>query len=133
MNANEQDFLILFKDVSVKCCKCYADYWRSLRKDQNKKDCFHFDYSIEKVKSFRKYFSEERTLFHFCINCFNVIMCSIPISIVEFEVNQRKCGGCVANILLGNEIGRNGLSEKIWNGCINFVIERFSKDDFIIV
>ena len=133
MNANEQDFLIPFKDVSVKCCKCYADYWRSLRKDQDKKDCFHFDYSIKKVKSFRKYFSEERTLFHFCINCFNVIMCSIPISIVEFEVNQRKRGGCVANILLGNEIGRNGLSEKICNGCINFVIERFSKDDFIIV
>ena len=23
MNANEQDFLIPFKDVSVKCCKCY--------------------------------------------------------------------------------------------------------------
>ena len=55
-------------------------------------------------------------------------MCSIPISIVEFEINQRKRGGCVANILLGNET-----IEKICNGCINFVIERFSKDDFIIV
>ena len=80
------------------------------------------------MKSFRKYYCEDRTLFHFCIKCFNVIMYSIPISIVEFEINQRKRGGCVANILLGNET-----IEKICNGCINFVIERFSKDDFIIV
>ena len=128
MNANEQDFLIQFKDVSVKCCKCYADYWKSLRNDQSKKEYFHFDYSIEKVKSFRKYYCEDRTLFHFCIKCFNIIMCSIPISIVEFEINQHKRGGYVANILLGNET-----IEKICNGCINFVIERFSKDDFIIV
>ena len=128
MNGKEQDFLIPFKDVSVKCCKCYVDYWKLLRINQDKKNYFMFDYSIEKVKSFRKYYCDDKTLFHFCIKCFDAILYSVPFSIVQFEINQRKRGGCVANIFLGNE-----KIENICNGCINFVIQNFSKDDFIIV
>ena len=128
MNAEEKEYLIPFKEICVKCCKCYVDYWKLLRKEQKQKDYFKFDYSIEKVKSFRKYFSDERKLFHFCINCFNVIMCSIPISVIKFEINHKKRGGCVASILLGNES-----VDMICNGYINFVIERFSNDSFLTV
>ena len=126
----EQEYLIPFKDISIKCCKCYVDYWKSNR--QKIKECsgtvIKFDYSIEKVKSYRKFFHEDKTLFHFCIDCFACIMASAPFPLVEFEIRFRRRGGCVANILMGNESLDN-----ICNGCINFVIERFSKDDFIIV
>ena len=48
----EQEHLISFKDTSIKCCKCYVDYWKLQRK--NVKECavIKFDYSIEKVKSY---------------------------------------------------------------------------------
>ena len=128
MNGKEQDYLIPFKHNSVKCCKCYVDYWKLMREKDNKNsfNCFKFDYSIEKVKSFRKYFQDDNTLFHFCIDCFKNVMITVPISLIEFEVRFR--GGCIANALMGNESVEN-----ICNSCINFVIERFSKDDFIIV
>ena len=128
MNGKEQDYLIQFKDTSVKCCKCYVDYWKSLRENTKESLYFKFDYSIEKVKSFRKYFYDDKTLFHFCIDCFSCVMSTVPISLVEFEIRFRRRGGCIANVLMGNESVEN-----ICNSCINFVIERFSKDDFIIV
>ena len=126
----EQEYLIPFKDISIKCCKCYVDYWKSNR--QKIKECsgtvIKFDYSIEKVKSYRKFFHEDKTLFHFCIDCFACMMASASFPLVEFEIRFRRRGGCVANILMDNESLDN-----ICNCCINFVIERFSKDDFIIV
>ena len=126
----EQEYLISFKDISIKCCKCYVDYWKLQRK--NVKECssavIKFDYSIEKVKSYRKFFHEDKTLFHFCIDCFACIMASAPFPLVEFEIRFRRRGGCVANILMGNESLDN-----ICNGCINFVIENFSNDYFKIV
>ena len=73
MNGKEQDFLIPFKDVSVKCCKCYVDYWKLLRINQDKKDYFMFDYSIEKAKSFRNYYCDDK---HFFISVSNVLMLS---------------------------------------------------------
>ena len=60
MNGKEQDYLIPFKDTSVKCCKCYVDYWKSMRENNSECPYFKFDYSIEKVKSFRKYFQDEK-------------------------------------------------------------------------
>ena len=39
-----------------------------------------FDYSVEKAFSYRKYFPHDRMLFHFCINCLNEIVNSIPLS-----------------------------------------------------
>ena len=128
MNSKEEDCFIPFKSTSVKCCKCYVDYWKSLRERQSKESCFKHDYSIEKVKSFRKYFCEDKTLFHFCIDCFKSIMVSIPVSLLDFEMCFRQRGGCIAGILRGEET-----LENICDTCINFVIERFSKDDFIIV
>ena len=126
----EQEYLIPFKDISIKCCKCYVDYWKSLRKQI--KECsgsiIKFDYSIEKVKSYRKFFHEDKTLFHFCNNCFGCMMMAVPISLVEFEIRFRHRRGCVASILLGNQS-----LENICDSCINFVIERFSNDDFKIV
>ena len=44
MNGKEQDYLIPFKDTSVKCCKCYVDYWKSLRENTKKSLYFKFDY-----------------------------------------------------------------------------------------
>ena len=128
MNPVEQEYLVPFKEISIKCCKCYGGYWKLLRKEQNQKDYFKFDNSIEKVKSFCRYFSDDGILFHFCINCFNIVMSSVPISVVMFEINHKKRGGCVANVLLGNES-----IDKVCNGCINFVVERFSSDSFLTV
>ena len=126
----EHQFIIALKDISVESCRCYVDYWRSLRKQL--KECsvsvIKFDYSIEKVKSYRKFFHDDRTLFHFCIDCFARIMRSVPFSLVEFEIRFRRGGGCIASVLLGND-----LPENVCNSCINFVIDNFSKDDFITV
>ena len=94
MNGKEQDYLIPFKDTSVKCCKCYVDYWKLLRENTKKDLHFKFDYSIEKVKSFRKYFYDDKTLFHFCIDCFGRIMTTVPFSLVEFAIRFRHRGGC---------------------------------------
>ena len=126
----EHQFIIALKDISVESCRSYVDYWRSLRKQL--KECsvsvIKFDYSIEKVKSYRKFFHDDRTLFHFCIDCFARIMRSVPFSLVEFEIRFRRRGGCIASVLLGNDP-----SENVCNSCINFVIDNFSKDDFITV
>ena len=128
MNGQEQDYLISFKDTTIKCCKCYVDYWKSLREKTKEYSYFKFDYSIKKVKSFRKFFQEDKTLFHFCIDCFGCVMIAVPISLVEFEIRFRCRGGCIANALMGNQS-----IENICNGCVNFIIERFSEDKFIIV
>ena len=128
MNGQEQDDLIPFKDTSVKCCKCYVDYWKLLRENTKEYSYFKFDNSIKKVKSFRKYFYDDKTLFHFCIDCFSRVMSTAPILLVEFEICFCRGGDCIANALMGNESVEN-----ICNSCINFVIDRFSKDDFIIV
>ena len=121
----EHQFIIALKDISVESCRCYVDYWRSLRKQL--KECsvsvIKFDYSIEKVKSYRKFFHEDKTLFHFCIDCFACIMASVPFPLLEFEIRFRCRRGCVANILTGNESLNN-----ICNSFINFVIENFSGD-----
>ena len=127
MNTKEEDCFIPLKSTSVKCFKCYVDYWKSLKERSSTGSCFKHDYSIEKVKSFRKYFCEDKTLFYFCIDCFKSIMVSILISFVDFEMRFGQRGGCVAGILRGEET-----LENICNSCINFVIERFSKDDLNI-
>ena len=44
MNGQEQDYLISFKDTTIKCCKCYVDYWKSLREKTKEYSYFKFDY-----------------------------------------------------------------------------------------
>ena len=127
MNDKQQDSFIPIKETRVKCCKCCVQYWKSIReKSSDGSYCFKFDHSIEKVKSFRKYFCDDKTLFHFCIACFGSVIATVPISIVEFEMCFRNCGGCVANVLINNESVEN-----VCNGYINFVIQNFTNDDFI--
>ena len=31
MSGKNQDFILEFQNISVKCCKCYVDYWKSIR------------------------------------------------------------------------------------------------------
>ena len=52
-SSREEICLLPFKDISVKCCKCYIDYWNSLRQsNDNQSNIIDYDYSIEKVKTF---------------------------------------------------------------------------------
>ena len=126
----EEDILISFKDISIKCCICYIDYWKSLRKrvKEVSGSVVKFDYSIEKTKSFRKYYEDDKVLFHFCINCFGIVLRSAPLSIIELEMQFRNRGGCIAATLLGFQP-----FDKICNSCVNFVIERYSETFFKIV
>ena len=126
----EHEFIIAFKDITVASCRCYVDYWRSLRKQlkEYSGSIIKYDYSIEKVKSYRKFFHNDKTLFHFCINCFVRIMRSLPFSLVEFEIRFRCRAGCIGSVLLGID-----KPENVCNSCINFVIDNFSKDDFTTV
>ena len=39
----------------IKSCKCYAEYWKELK--EKAKPYVPFDYSIEKVFTYRKYFA----------------------------------------------------------------------------
>ena len=129
MNGKQQESLISIKETCIKCCKCYVQYWKSIREKSSNGPCsFTFDLSIEKVKSFRKYFSHDKTLYHFCVGCFGNVIAAIPIPIVEFETGFRNRGGCVVNVLMNNQSVEN-----VCNGYINFVIENFSNDDFIIL
>ena len=127
MNSREGDCLIPFKEISVKCSKCYVDYWKSLRESSKLKIIEH-DYSIEKVKTYRKYFVEEKTLLHFCLDCFKTITVSIPLSGVISEMKLCSRGGCVAAVLLGDIT-----FEEICSCCVNFIVERFANNEFTIV
>ena len=49
MNTKEEDCFIPLKSTSVKCFKCYVDYWKSLKERSSTGSCFKHDYSIEKV------------------------------------------------------------------------------------
>ena len=127
MNSKKEDCcLIPFKCVSVKCCKCYINYWKSLRQSKEANIIDH-DYSIEKVKTFQKFFIEDKTLLHFCVECFERVLVTIPLSVTISKIRSRSRGGCVTAYLVG-EI----LPEDICTACINFVVERFT-DDFIII
>lgn len=124
--------LLIFNETTIKCCKCYEEYWRKKRdsssSDKERVNVFTFDYSIEKVKSFRKYFEEDRILFHFCINCLQYIMLSIPLPILEFEAKERIRGGCIVKFLAGS-ITVN----EVCNGCFTFAIHQFSNDSCISI
>ena len=60
----EKNYLIQFDCIKVTCCGCYENYWNGIRKSNE--TMYNFDYSIEKTKSFRKFFQQEMILFHFC-------------------------------------------------------------------
>ena len=123
---NSKEFVLSFNDTSVKSCKCYVDYWKSIR-ELNGSNTVHHDSSIEKVKTFRKYFPEDKLLLYFCVKCFQKVVVTIPLSVIISEMRSRSRGGCVGYFLLGEKN-----CDEICDSCIMFVIERFS-NDFITV
>ena len=126
MSSKKVKFVLVFNEISVKSCKCYVDYWKSLRQLKGSNLVQHDD-SIEKVKTFRKYFPEDKTLLYFCINCFERVMVTIPLFAIVSEMRFRSRGGCVGYFLIGEKN-----CDEICDSCIMFVVERFIYD-FIIV
>ena len=137
MNANhqEQNYLIPFEHTIIKCCPCYEIYWKDLRKSN--RSFFTLDYSIEKRKTFQKFYCNERTLFHFCVKCFKKVIFSNQFLIVQsreyfleeaFNKFLVSSGSCISGILKGKFDVENTC-----NGCVNFIIARFKADDVKIV
>ena len=91
-----------------------------------------------KKKSFRKFFLENKTLFHFCAGCLKKAIFNIQFIIVTFQeyysgnnFNQFfvVCETtCIAQILKGK-----CNIEDICNGCIQFMLERFKDSDVKII
>ena len=126
MNSKKVERILPFNEISVKSCKCYVDYWKSLRQLKGPNSIQHDD-SIEKVKTFQKYFPEDETLLYFCVKCFQKVMVTIPLSAIVSEMRFRSRGGCVGYFLIGEKN-----CDEICDSCIMFVVERFIYD-FIIV
>ena len=126
MSGKNQDFILEFQNISVKCCKCYVDYWKSLRQLKGIRKIDH-DSSIEKVKTYRKYYPEDKELLHFCIDCFKRVMFTIPMSVIIFEMRFHSRACCVGYFLLGEK-----MCDEICDTCVNFVIKIFNSD-FITV
>ena len=126
MNNEKGGIVLAFNDISVKCCKCYVDYWKSIRKLKGSNTVEH-DSSIEKVKTFRKYFPEDKLLLYFCIECFQRVLVSIPLSDVVSEMLHRSRGGCVGYFLINEKF-----CDEICDTCIMFIVEKFG-NDFVTV
>ena len=136
MNKNEVNCRLQLDNFIVKSGQCYENYWRSIR--ESNEEVFQFDYSIEKKKSFRKVFLENKALFHFCAGCLKKAIFNIQFIIVTFQeyysgnnFNQFfvVCETtCIAQILKGK-----CNIENICNGCIQFMLERFKDSDVKII
>ena len=79
--------------TTVRCCRCYSDYWKFLK--GQKTAHIAFDYSIEKAFFYRKYFNEEGILYHFCINCLYELTATVPMVLISFEIQTKVCGLCL--------------------------------------
>ena len=112
----ETESLIPVKVTTFKSCKCYTDYWKTIK--LLTLPCVVFDYSIEKTLSFRKYFYDRKLFYHFCVQCFYEIVLSIPLDVIEHE-NLNGHLGCLKSheMLLKNDCCL---------GCINYIIEHYS-------
>ena len=105
--------LILLNQTTVKSCKCYEQYWKTMKTSAF--PFVEFNYSIEKTLSFRIY--RQDLLYHFCINCFYDIVLSIPMEIIEYE-NLKGHMGCFKykSMVLGEPCPM----------CVNYIIEYYS-------
>ena len=124
-HSHYQSYLVPMSNTTVKTCRCYEKYWRQLKVLTF--PVVEFNYAIEKSFSYRKYFPHEGLLYHFCINCLNDIVNSIPLRIIEFEM-QKGHIGCIFKvryhcILLGQSCP----------ACVNYIIRRYSSMFFITV
>ena len=122
MNNEKGGIVLAFNYISVKCCKCYVDYWKSIRKLKGSNTVEH-DSSIEKVKTFRKYFPEDKLLLYFCTECFQRVLLTIPLNDVISEVLSRSRGMCVGYFIINEKS-----CDEICDACTMFVVERFVYD-----
>ena len=113
---NQCESLIAIRTTTIKSCKCYTEYWKTIKKITF--PYVEFNYSIEKTFSYRKYFHRQDLFCHFCINCFYEVVLSIPLDVIEHE-NLNGHMGCFKSekILLENDCCL---------GCVNYIIEHYS-------
>ena len=112
---NQGESLIPIKITTVKSCRCYSEYWKTIK--MSTFPYVEFNYSIEKTFSYRKYFYRQNLLYHFCINCFFEIVLSIPMEIIEHEnLKGHMCCIKYASMVLG----------ECCPICVNYTIEHYS-------
>ena len=112
-------YKISLKDTSIKSCKCYESYWKNVINSKN--PVIHFDASIEKELTYRKYYVDGKSIYHICKSCLSQAICLIPSTIIEFETTIKRRLTCISKL-------RNSyiLIEDCCQSCINFVIFNFS-------
>ena len=122
-------------DLTIKCCHCYADYWKNVRKSENNE--IYMDYSIEKNKTIRKFVIDENLLIHYCYPCLKKSLFNKQYLIVKsidwlMFTEQNKLlvanDSCIADVLRGHKSIENSCV-----GCVIFIIKRFIADEVVIV
>ena len=58
-------------DLTIKCCQCYGNYWKNVKKSG--KTGLEMHCSIEKNKSIQKFVIDENLLIHYCYVCLKKI------------------------------------------------------------
>ena len=122
-------------DLTIKCCHCYGNYWKNVKKSE--KTELEMDCSIEKNKSIPKFVTDENLLIHYCYVCLKKTLFNKQYLIVKsvewlvFEGENKLLvaeDSCTASVLRGKkEI------EDVCSGCVFFLIERFSPSDVVII
>lgn len=120
-----QSFFIPMAKTTVKTCRCYEKYWRQLKLSTS--EMLEFNYAIERSFSYRKYFADQRLLYHFCINCLFDVACSIPMHIIEFEMRKGHMG-CIFKF----RHNAMALGESC-SACVNYVMHRYTGMFFITI
>ena len=86
-------YKISLKDTSIKSCKCYESYWKNVINSKN--PVIHFDASIEKELTYRKYYADGKSIYHICKSCLSQAICLIPLTIIEFEMRIKRRLACI--------------------------------------
>ena len=112
---NQREFISL-KITTIKSCKCYTEYWKTMK--MSRISFVGFDYLIEKTFSYRKYFYYQDLFYHVCINCFFEIVLSIPLDIIEYE-NLKGHMSCFKS-------KKMLLQDDCCPRCVNYIFEHYS-------
>lgn len=116
---NRYDESLIWMDITtVKSCKCYREYWKSIKMSTSL--YVEFDYSIEKTLSYRKYCYHQKLLYHFCINCLSDVVSSIPMKIIKDEILRGNM-----NCIFKNRHESMVLS-KCCRLCVDYTIKHYS-------
>ena len=120
-----KSFLVPIGNTSVKSCRCYQNYWRHLKLSTSQ--FIEFNYSIEKAFSYRKYFPYDGLLYHFCINCLFDVVSSIPIRIIELEMQSGHMG-CIFKFRQGSMVLGQSCT-----ACVNYSVRHYSSMFFTTI